>query len=55
MTGEKNVELIQRLAQAYADTDLETIDALLSDDIVFHVPGRHPLSGTIDVRADVDP
>ena len=31
---------------AYDAADIEAIDQLLADDVVFHVPGRHPLSGT---------
>ena len=38
--------MIRRLVSAYAAADIATIDEVLADDVVFHVPGRHPLSGT---------
>ena len=46
MAGESNVAVMQRLYAAYAAADIATINSLIADDAVFHVPGRHPLSGT---------
>jgi ketosteroid isomerase-like protein len=46
MTAEENVEVIHRLASAYAVVDIEEIDRLLAADVIFHVPGRHPLART---------
>ena len=31
--------------RAYAESDMATLSALYSPDVVFHVSGRHPLSG----------
>jgi ketosteroid isomerase-like protein len=31
---------------AYASADVATLNALVSDEVMFHVPGRNPLSGT---------
>lgn len=40
-----NAERIRRGYEAFANGDLETIDALLDDAIVWRVPGRGPLAG----------
>ena len=45
--------MIRRLASAYAAADIATIDELLADDVVFHVPGRHPLAGTYVGKSEV--
>lgn len=41
-----NLQLINKFFQAYADNDLEAIKQILSADIEWKIPGRHPLSGT---------
>jgi ketosteroid isomerase-like protein len=43
--------VLRREYEAFARGDLETLDELLSDDIVYHVPGRNPLSGTLPGRS----
>lgn len=53
MSTEENIEVINRLASAYAIADITAIDELLADDVVFHIPGRHPLSGTYVGKSDV--
>ncbi len=53
MRGEENVKVIRQLVSAYAAADIEAIDRLLADDVVFHVPGRHPLSGTYVGKSQV--
>lgn len=53
MTGEANVSVVRKLAAAYERADIGAIDALLSDDVVFHVPGDHPLSGTYAGKTEV--
>jgi uncharacterized protein len=53
MTAEQNVDVVNRLISAYAEADIAAIDQLLTDDVVFHVPGRHPLSGTYVGKAEV--
>jgi ketosteroid isomerase-like protein len=40
-----NILLIQRFYEAYATHDAEKIGLFFSDDIVWRIPGRHPLSG----------
>ncbi len=53
MSAGENIEVINRLATAYAVADVQAIDRLLADDVVFHIPGRHPLSGTYVGKTDV--
>ncbi len=53
MSAEENVKLIRRLMAANSEADIEVIDQLLSDDVVFHVPGHHPLSGTYVGKSEV--
>jgi ketosteroid isomerase-like protein len=40
-----NIAMLRDGYRAYAESDLATLGALYSPDIVFHVSGRHPLSG----------
>jgi uncharacterized protein len=53
MTMEQNVGVVTRLQAAYASGDVAVLDQLLADDVVFHVPGRHPLSGTYSGKSEV--
>lgn len=41
-----NVEIIQAFFTAYQAQDQAAIAHLMSPDIRWHIPGRHPLSGT---------
>ncbi len=41
-----NLDLIHTFFQAYAANDLKAIQQILSPDIEWIIPGRHPLSGT---------
>lgn len=45
-TKHPNLNLIHTFFQAYATNDLEAIKQILSVDIEWIIPGRHPLSGT---------
>ena len=45
-TQHPNLNLIHTFFQAYAANDLEAIKQILSADIEWIIPGRHPLSGT---------
>lgn len=40
-----NIKLIHSFFEAYAANDLPAIKTILSDDIEWIIPGRHPLSG----------
>ena len=41
-----NLILIHDFFQAYSNNDIEGISKILSEDIKWHIPGEHPLSGT---------
>lgn len=41
-----NLTLINDFFKAYAANDLDSIKNILSEDIKWHIPGSHPLSGT---------
>jgi len=40
-----NEELLQQGFDAFSKGDMEAVAALLTDDVVFHFPGRGPLAG----------
>jgi uncharacterized protein len=44
--AEQNEQVIRQLMAAYASADVAVLNALISDEVIFHVPGRNPLSGT---------
>ena len=48
-----NVELLRKGYAAFDAGDLDTIRALFADDIIWHVPGRNPLSGTLKGKDEV--
>ena len=41
-----NIILINDFFKAYSINDIEGISKILSEDIKWHIPGYHPLSGT---------
>lgn len=41
-----NIDLIHEFFNAYATNNHEVVRQVLSDDIQWHIPGNHPLSGT---------
>ena len=41
-----NIILINDFFKAYSINDIEGISKILSEDIKWHIPGDHPLSGT---------
>jgi len=41
-----NLTLIRNFFTAYANSDLDAIGSILAEDIKWHIPGKHPLSGT---------
>jgi ketosteroid isomerase-like protein len=40
----------RRTADAFRAGDLEAVESLIAPDVVWHVPGDHPMAGTIDGR-----
>ena len=52
-TPEQNIKVVQDFFAAYGQNDLEGIAAVMDENIQWHIPGRHPLSGTKDGRNEV--
>ncbi len=48
-----NEDLVRRGYAAFGAGDMETLDELFADDIVWHSPGRHQLSGTFRGKQEV--
>lgn len=54
MTGEHpDATAYRRTADAFRKGDLEVVESLIASDVVWHVPGDHPMAGTIDGRASL--
>jgi uncharacterized protein len=45
-TAVANADLVRELYRAFADRDFSSLDELIAEDAVWHVPGRNPLAGT---------
>jgi uncharacterized protein len=41
-----NIQLVQDFFEAYGKNDLAGMRQVLAEDVQWHIPGRHPLSGT---------
>lgn len=41
-----NIQLIERFFTAYAVSDFEGMKLVMAKDIKWHIPGKHPFSGT---------
>jgi uncharacterized protein len=41
-----NIQIVQDFFEAYGKNDLEGMRQVLAEDVQWHIPGRHPLSGT---------
>jgi ketosteroid isomerase-like protein len=50
---EDNIKVVQDFFAAYGANDLDGIAAVMDEDVRWHIPGRHPLSGTKNGRAEV--
>ena len=44
-SSSENQQLIERAYAAFAQSDIPTVLASIADDILWHVPGRGPISG----------
>ena len=42
-----NVTAYLKTVDAFRDRDFDTIRSLVAEDVVWHVPGRHPMAGEI--------
>jgi uncharacterized protein len=52
-TAVANADLVRGLFRAFADRDLASLDELLAEQAIWHVPGRSPLAGVHRGRAAV--
>jgi len=52
-TPEDNIKVVQDFFAAYGANDLDGIAAVMDEDVKWHIPGRHPLSGTKTGRDEV--
>ncbi|MDP5218027.1 nuclear transport factor 2 family protein [Ruegeria sp. 2205SS24-7] len=50
---EDNIKVVQDFFAAYGANDLDGIAAVMDENVEWHIPGRHPLSGTKTGRAEV--
>lgn len=48
--GHPDAIAYRRTADAFRADDLEVVESLIAPDIVWHVPGDHPMAGTIEGR-----
>lgn len=48
--GKDNVALLMRIWEAFNKNDLETINKMVSEDIIYRVSGQGPVSGTYKGR-----
>jgi uncharacterized protein len=53
MTDHPNLELLRRGYAAYGSGDMDTINELFADDVVWHVAGRSPLAGDYNGKEQV--
>ena len=53
MTDHANVELIRRGYEAFSKGDMQTVDLLFADDIVWHNGGRGPFAGDLRSKKEV--
>ena len=50
MTGHPHVEVFMRTYRAFTAGDMEALAELFAEDVVWHTPGRNPLSGDYQGR-----
>ncbi len=53
MAEHPNAELMRKGYAAFASGDMDTVSALMGDDIVWHSPGNNPLSGEFKGKDEV--
>lgn len=53
MADHPNLELLRRGYAAYGAGDMDTINELLADDVVWHVAGRSPIAGDYSGKEQV--
>ena len=50
---DENIKVVQDFFAAYGKGDLDGIAAVMDENVQWHIPGRHPLSGTKNGRDEV--
>lgn len=50
---EQNIQVVRDFFAAYGEGDLDGIAKVMAKDVKWHIPGRHPLSGTKVGRDEV--
>lgn len=50
---DENIKVVQNFFAAYGKKDLKGIAAVMDENVKWHIPGRHPLSGTKNGRDEV--
>lgn len=50
---EANIEVVKGFFAAYGSGNMDAVQAFFHDDIVWRIPGRHPLSGDKKGKAEV--
>lgn len=50
---EENIKVVQDFFAAYGANDLDGIAAVMDENVKWHIPGRHPLSGTKNGRDEI--
>ena len=53
MSKASDVELVRNGYEAFGKGDMASLDHFFSDEITFHIPGSHPLSGDVHSKKDV--
>ncbi|MDQ6726637.1 MAG: nuclear transport factor 2 family protein [Actinomycetota bacterium] len=53
MEEHPNVEILRRAYAAYAAADMEALDDLFADDVIWHVPGHSPVAGDHEGKEEV--
>jgi len=53
MADHPNAELVRQGLGAFAKGDMAAVGGLFADDIVFHVPGKNPISGEYKGKDEV--
>ena len=48
MSTDRTSNVLTTLHRAFNERDAETFRALLAEDVIWHIPGNHPMAGTYE-------
>lgn len=48
MSDQETANPLTQLHRAFNDRDAETVRALLDENVIWHIPGNHPMAGTYE-------